>query len=416
MPRPRSLKPKHCHHKASGQGYVRIAGRAIYTGPWASQESKDEYDRVIGEWIASGRQRGAGASLQSNALSVDPTVAVILAAFLSHAERYYAPPDGTTSYELRNFKQACRPLRRLFGATSAGQFGPNRMRVVRDEMIKAGWCRTRINREMARIRMIFKWAVRQELLPATVIHALRAVEPLRLGRTDARESMPVPAVDESHVSSTLPFLSPIVSSMVKIQLLTGMRSGEIVAMRACDIDTTGEIWLYSPPKHKTAHHGHKRRILIGPKAQAILWPLLKTDLRAFIFSPSDAEAERRETLRAKRRTPANRGNVPGSNKKAVPARTPGVAYDIGAYRRAIARACDKAFPPSPDLTPAELAKWRSDHRWHPHQLRHTAATAIRRQFGLEAAQVVLGHATLSATQIYAEKNVAAAAAVMKQIG
>jgi integrase len=54
--------------------------------------------------------------------------------------------------------------------------------------------------------------------------------------------------------------------------------------------------------------------------------------------------------------------------------------------------------------------------WTPHQLRHTAATRLREQYGLEAAQVILGHKTLSVTEIYAEKNVAAAQRIMGEVG
>ena len=63
-------------------------------------------------------------------------------------------------------------------------------------------------------------------------------------------------------------------------------------------------------------------------------------------------------------------------------------YIPAAYRTAIQRACDRAFPhptldqkPAAQLTEAErqeLKQWRSDHRWHPHQLRHTYATEARR--------------------------------------
>ncbi|MFN9962754.1 MAG: tyrosine-type recombinase/integrase, partial [Planctomycetota bacterium] len=42
--------------------------------------------------------------------------------------------------------------------------------------------------------------------------------------------------------------------------------------------------------------------------------------------------------------------------------------------------------------------------WTPHQLRHAKAQMIRDQFGLEAAQAVLGHSSLTATQIYAKKR------------
>ena len=52
----------------------------------------------------------------------------------------------------------------------------------------------------------------------------------------------------------------------------------------------------------------------------------------------------------------------------------------------------------------------------PHQLRHTAGTALRQTHGLEAAQVILGHKTLTVTQVYAERNVAAAREVMRKVG
>jgi site-specific recombinase XerC len=54
---------------------------------------------------------------------------------------------------------------------------------------------------------------------------------------------------------------------------------------------------------------------------------------------------------------------------------------------------------------AELKAWRKGHRWHPHQLRHTAATEIRRAFGLEAAQVTFGHSLAQVTDaVYAERD------------
>jgi integrase len=62
------------------------------------------------------------------------------------------------------------------------------------------------------------------------------------------------------------------------------------------------------------------------------------------------------------------------------------------------------------------AAWRAKHVWHPHQLRHAAATRLRKAFGLEAAQAILGHKTLKVTEIYAEKNVEAARKIMAAVG
>jgi len=65
---------------------------------------------------------------------------------------------------------------------------------------------------------------------------------------------------------------------------------------------------------------------------------------------------------------------------------------------------------------AELAVWRKAHRWHPHQLRHTRATEIRKRYDVEAAQVILGHSKPDTTLIYAERDLAKACVVMKEIG
>ena len=56
------------------------------------------------------------------------------------------------------------------------------------------------------------------------------------------------------------------------------------------------------------------------------------------------------------------------------------------------------------------------HRWYPNQIRHTFATEARRLFGLEGAQVALGHSKADTTQIYAERDQALSAKVASQIG
>jgi integrase len=65
---------------------------------------------------------------------------------------------------------------------------------------------------------------------------------------------------------------------------------------------------------------------------------------------------------------------------------------------------------------AELKKWRKEHRWHPHQLRHNAATRLRKQFGLEAARVVLGHKSNAVAEVYAEIDLAKAEKIMAEVG
>jgi integrase len=64
----------------------------------------------------------------------------------------------------------------------------------------------------------------------------------------------------------------------------------------------------------------------------------------------------------------------------------------------------------------ELKTWRREHRWHPHQLRHNAATRLRKEFGLDTARAVLGHASAAVTEVYAEMDGAKAAEAMERVG
>jgi len=304
------------------------------------------------------------------------------------------------SSEPDNYVQAMRPLLALYKRLPAVEFSPLKLKAVQGEMVKLEWCRSNINKQTSRIRTVFKWAAGNELIPPSVYHGLEAVSGLRIGRSEAKESEPVLPVPMPHVTAVLPHVSRQVAGMIQLQLLTGMRPGEVCMMRTADIDTTGPLWLYKPQHHKTEHHGHDRKVYLGPRAIEVIKPFLKTDLQAYLFDPRDAEKDRRQIQHEQRKTPASCGNSPGTNRKAKPKRTPGDHYEVDAYRRCIARACATAGIPC----------------WHPHQLRHTAATELRKTHGLEAAQVILGHRTLTVTQVYAEKNVAEAQRVMSLVG
>ena len=50
----------------------------------------------------------------------------------------------------------------------------------------------------------------------------------------------------------------------------------------------------------------------------------------------------------------------------------------------------------------QASSWRKEWCWHPHQLRHNAGTELRREFGIEAARLILGHSSAAITEIYAE--------------
>jgi len=186
-------------------------------------------------------------------------------------------------------------------------------------------------------------------------------------------------------------------------------------LRPCDVDVTTEIWRYVPESHKTEHHGRERKIAIGPKAQEVLRPYLLRDKSAYCFVPAEGERKRNAEKREGRKSPM----TPSQSRrrpKRKRSRPPGERYTANSYRRAVYRACALAFPPPAGLLDDEQKKWRKAHQWHPNRLRHSAATLIRKEFGLEAAQVTLGHAAAAVTQIYAERDYELAAKTARALG
>lgn len=434
MPKLTISVPKYRLHKASGQAVVELNRRTVYLGQYGSPESKAEYDRAVAEWQLNGRHASDNSS--------SPTIARVIEQYLEFATGYYVK-NGKPTTTIQHVQDALKPLARLYAPTSADKFGPLALKAVRERMMERGrWCRGSINKAIAIIVRMFKWAAENEIVPASVFQALKTVAGLRKGRSAARDTAPVRPVPTAFVDAVLANVSRTVRSMIEVQLLTGMRPGEIVLMRGCDLDTSGRVWTYTPQSHKTEHHGKDRPISIGPKAQAIVREFLKPDIAAYLFDPVEAERDRRAEQRRIRVTPMNEGNRPGSNRKQKPAWRPGDHYTVASYRRAIDRGCDDAFPPPEHLARRqvqgtlhrrweskkewkarlgekqwrELREWQTSHRWAPNRLRHTAATFIRKEFGLDAARAILGHSSPAVTEVYAELDREKATEVMARIG
>ena len=392
---PRTTKtPAYRLYKRTGQAVVTLNGRDYYLGKHGTGASRQAYDRLIGEWLTGGR---------SLLTEDDPlTIIELVARFWRHAERYYRKADGTPTTEPENFRLALRPLKALYGHTAAREFGPLALKAVRQRMTGGGGSRNYVNKHIRRIKLMFKWAASEELVPSAVFHSLQTVVGLKRGRTDARETEPVKPVPEEHVDAVRPHVSRQVCAIIELQRLTGMRSGEVLMMRGRDLDMTGKLWLYRLASHKTEHHGYERVVELGPRAREVIRPFLKPDLEEFLFSPADAEAERRAELHRKRKTAMSCGNRPGTNRKRKPKRVPKERYTPDSYRRAVARACDLADLAAKKRRDLPPDSERIIPRWHPHRLRHNYGTRIRKEFGVEAARILLGHRSTAVTELYAE--------------
>lgn len=391
MPRrsPRTNRiPSYRLHKPSGQAVVTLCGRDIYLGAHGSPPSRAEYDRVVAEWIAAGRVLVD----EPASMSIDELVL----AYWRDAKRCYQ----TRTLEA-TIRPALRRLRRLYGGSPACEFGPRGLKAVRETMIGEDLSRSYINAQIRWIRACFRWGVEEELVSPTVLQGLEAVRGLRRGRSPARDTNPIGPVDDAVVDATIPFMPEMVGDMVRIQRITGMRPGELCRVTTGEIDTSGDVWLYRPKSHKTAHHGHDRVIPIGPLAQRALAPYVRTELEQPVFSPRISEQRRRAAQRQRRTSPL----TPSQRRRAEvhrssPSARVGDRYSVDSYRQAIWRACDRAGVP----------------RWAPNQLRHARATELRRQFGLDAAGAILGHSRLETTQIYAERNLENAIGIALKTG
>ena len=411
MPRKPRI-PKYSLHKPSGRARVILDGKHIWLGKYGSDESMERYNRLVAELVASPATK-ALRSTEPSTTSI--TITELCAAYWRHAQDWYVK-DGKPTKQLPHVKQQLRILRDLYGSVPVDQFGPLALQAIQAHLVARGLSRVGVNARVGGIKRAFKWGVSQELVPPSVYHALACVAGLRKGRTVAPECDPIGPVDDGVVDATIPHLPRLVADMVMIQRLTGMRPSEVCILRPGDLDRSSEVWSYQPGHHKTEHHGRNRVVYVGPQAQDILRPYLLRAADAYCFQPAESEKRRLEERHEQRKTPLSYGNSPGTNKERHPKRPKGDHYTRDSYRRAVHRAVKainrerakaaKEAGEEPELLPL----------WSPNRLRHSAATKIRKAYGLEAAQVILGHAKADITQVYAERDSELARSVATQIG
>lgn len=387
--------PKLCHHKATNQAYVTLAGKRVYLGRWDAPDIQTKYDRLLAEWLAGGRTHPAEA--ERGLLLVE-----LLARYLDFAETYYRTPTGEIAPSIERVHTAIAGLREIYGDIEAAKFGPLCLRAMQEKWIGDGdnvRSAKRVNDLVSATKRIFKWAVAHELIPVTVYQALTCVEGLKQGRSRAKDSVKVRPVPEPHIEAIQPHVSSVVWAIVQLQLVTGARSSELLGLRPCDINTADPAcWSVALAHHKTAHHGKDRTLYLGPKAQAIVRPYLDRPLDSFLFSPRESYAERRALERKDPDRGGRRENQLPNPVKTT--RKMGDRYTHASYCKAIRRGCERAGVP----------------HWHPHQLRHNAATALRKHFGVEAAGVILGHSRVNVTELYAERNEGRAREIVAKLG
>jgi hypothetical protein len=118
-------------HKSTGQAVVTLNGKDYYLGRYGTTAARNEYDRLIKEWLAGGRTLPRGGR---------ETLNEIVLAYLRFAIGYYRGSD-----EVEKIKLAVRPLKELYGRADAAAFSPLKLKEVRQAMIDASLSRRTVN-------------------------------------------------------------------------------------------------------------------------------------------------------------------------------------------------------------------------------------------------------------------------------
>lgn len=283
------------------------------------------------------------------------TIEAVATLYLTHAEKRYNARHGRK--ELATIRNALEPLRTLYGDLHPSELTAVHLRAVRQYFIsELDNCRSTMQAKMERVRRFWQWASDLDWFNWT----LPTIGKVPFGHV--RQPERIQPVDLAVYEATLPFVSPIAGVMLRLIRWTGMRPGEACDLHSADLDRASAPWRYRPVLHKTKHLDKTREVFIGPRAQLLLAPHVKPG--RFFF-----------TRRGK-------------------------PYTSQLLYNAVHHATHAHGLPA----------------WHPNQLRHSAATLIRQELGLESAQAVLGHARLETTQIYSARLSSLAQAAAMRLG
>lgn len=383
--------PKYCGpHGHSGKAYCWHEGRQVYfPGKFGSPESLRGYRLFL-------------ASLSGQlveCLPTDTTVAQLAEAWIVEHE------NKISEKNLSHYHQCITALLDCgLSSVLTVDFGPRKLKELRQHLIGTGLARSTINQRIGRVKKLFKWGVSEEMVPASVSQALYAVDGLRAGESAAKEVKTRSPVGWARVEEISQHISSTVLGMCRLQWLTGMRSANICCLQMQYVDDSGDVWLYRPPKHKGQWRGKGLVVSLGPKSQEVIKECLAgRGSREAVFRPIDSLAWHQEY---------NPGFNAWVNRAASDEFTPNT------YRQAIMRgqamaAGIKLGRKLPTVAEFEVAGW---HPWTPYQLRHAAVTRLRQKYSIESVRAYMGHSTTQATEIYSEQDLETAGRIASENG
>lgn len=276
--------PQVRNHK--GQARLRLSGSEYYCGRFGSPEAIAEADRLIGEWLTSGRtkapsprvepcevvtpekspptpeqrppvRRSHRAPHEKAVAAISPaeteiTIVELSARWLTYIETHQCGRGKNRTSRYYTARQAINALEDHWD-DPVSQFGTKALLDVQSKLANTPctsrpadpkkkkpkqWTRVRqgVNSIVTRIRALFQFGVLQQCVDPGQVVSLKCVPPLKYGETHTQEGYRKTPVEDRLVTATLPHLPDAVADLVRFARRTGCRPQDARLIRPCDID------------------------------------------------------------------------------------------------------------------------------------------------------------------------------------
>jgi len=182
--------------------------------------------------------------------------------YIPYCESYY---DG--GRHTANIKSGLGRFFAGWGHLSLSGLSTPTIAQIRDRRAREGeLSRPYINKLLGYVGQFARWAAEYGLAPASIVQEVDAVRKLRRGAHGATEPERVEPASADLVELVRSQMRPQLRAYLDMMRLTGMRPGEARIMRAGDCELVAtDAMVYTPRRHKTAHHGRARYIaIVGP--------------------------------------------------------------------------------------------------------------------------------------------------------
>lgn len=369
--------PKYRQHSTRDVGFVEFQGKRYYfEGHYNSTSSLKAYRNFLKDHVL------ADPPERDDHSGNVTTIRTMMAGFLDECKA------TCSKQEYEAYRLACRVAAEHYRDLPAKDFGPATLKRMREHYFKARPVKRGkvlvevkkrnspqyVNMQVQRLRKAFKWAVSEELIPAWVHHGLMTISPLASAKVQKT------GAEWDDVQLVLAEVSPTIAAMILVQWYTSARAKSVCNAKASQFTPSGDLWIWKP-QHKRESADGELELPVGPKCQAILKPFIESAGDGYLFNPRTARNNRR--YRDK--------------------------YDTHSYRQSIDRAIER-------VNAKRAKEGLPPIRWKPHQLRHAKGDAVRQTYGIEAAQAILGHGSLEATQVYSARRLSLAKDVARETG